>query len=504
MREDELYKMLRAEESSQEDWAQAADQFLKLKIASGGVTQHQVEVAYRKVKVASRFQELVKEARMLDPLVHDAVRGAAREKAMSEVAPEDVDAATQKGMLAGIRSKVTGDMGRAEGVRRKRGETLAKLVGALGGGTAGGMVGNRLSPGLGGAALGTAAGAIGGHMLGKTVGSEIDRARMDRHMMPPKEGEMEKETLAAAPESWVASIAKHVKDKAKKLPEVAKKTKWTSLEDETKEAGVRGMLRKRAAAKIAQEGDGLPIQPTPGNTTMGSGLGGEGVPPEIEQFMAAQQQMNEAEFFRQQAEEAGAQAQQLQEQAETLDQQNQQLQQQVQQTQMDSQQQTQMAQQQAQSAQQESQMAQQDAMAARDESLQAQQQNLAIRNAVTQYRQQLMDLLSQDPMSAMGPPAVPTGPAPMPPGPPPGPEQGGPPPGAEGMPPGQPGEMPPEAAGGPPGAEQGMPPPGAEMAPPEAPQAPPAVPEAPAQGGSPVTVNVKAPKPAKQPAQPAA
>jgi len=484
MREDELYKMLRAEESSQEDWARAADQFLKLKIASGGVTQHQVEVAYRKVKVASRFQELVKTA--IDP---------------SMVAPEEAEAATQKGMLAGIRSKVTGDMGRAEGVRRKRGENVGKLLGMLGGGAIGGQFGGS-SPALhlGGAALG----GLGGHMIGKTLGSEIDRARMDRHMMPPKEGEMEKETLAAAPESWVASIAKHVKDKAKKLPEVAKKTKWTSLEDETKEAGVRGMLRKRAAAKIAQEGDGLPIQPTPGNTTMGSGLGGEGVPPEIEQFMAAQQQMNEAEFFRQQAEEAGAQAQQLQEQAETLDQQNQQLQQQVQQTQMDSQQQTQMAQQQAQSAQQESQMAQQDAMAARDESLQAQQQSLAIRNAVTQYRQQLMDLLSQDPMSAMGPPAVPTGPAPMPPGPPPGPEQGGPPPGAEGMPPGQPGEMPPEAAGGPPGAEQGMPPPGAEMAPPEAPQAPPAVPEAPAQGGSPVTVNVKAPKPAKQPAQPAA
>ena len=155
--------------------------------------------------------------------------------------------------------------------------------------------------------------------------------------------------------------------------------------------GIRHLLRKKKLEKQAQE-EGIPIHEVEQI--------GEGPDiPAIQEFMQSQQQANEAEFFRQLAEEASARADQFKEQAEEA-------QQQVMQIQQESQSKDMMADQ----ASQQAAVSQQDAMMARDESLGAQQQNIAVRQAVTSYRQQLMDLLSQDPVQSAGPPEVPQGP----------------------------------------------------------------------------------------------
>jgi hypothetical protein len=606
MRDDELYQLLKGSESQEIPWELAAEQFMRLKIASGGIPQHHKDLLEKKAALTGRYSEIVKEALLREAIsaaaqkvksvvdkVVDKVAPAAEQAAKPvtttakqkltkrirsavwqkmkptvrkaaigggiaaigttgavlggraiykhykhegkkkhaaeyvdsardiEVSPEEAEGAAHAGMLTGLRGQVSGDMARAEAIRRKRGENIAKMVGMISGGTGGAFAGRALSgpaAGVAGPALGMAAGALGGHAIGKTIGSEIDRARM-MSGRPSKEAELEKQTsdkLGAAPmNEGSAGLLKIIQDAAKKAKPVAQatkgKTKWFSFTKEKdgcgsdKIASIRELLRKRAAAEVAPaEASAIPIQPTP-EMGMGEGIGGEGEmdPAALEEFLQAQQQMNEAEFFRQQAEETGAKAQQAQEQAEMAAQQAQQLQSENQMLQQQMQMQSQSAQQQTQAAQAESQMAQQDAVQARNESLSAQQQNIVLRQSISSYRQQLMDLLAQDPTMAAGPPPVPQGPMA---GPPPGPEQGGPPPGPEQ------GGPPPEAAGAPPGPEQGGPPPEAAGAPPEAageaPVAPPAPPEPPAQGGgggsSPVTVNVKAPKAEKPKPAPAA
>ena len=62
MRDAEFYKLLQGTDHRETDWARSAEQFLKLKIASGGLTQQQVDDLHRKVKVAHRFRETVKTA----------------------------------------------------------------------------------------------------------------------------------------------------------------------------------------------------------------------------------------------------------------------------------------------------------------------------------------------------------------------------------------------------------------------------------------------------------
>jgi len=217
----------------------------------------------------------------------------------------------------------------------------------------------------------------------------------------------------------------------------------------------------RFMGKFAQDEE-LPIQPEPEDE---EGFeNGEETP--VDEFLDAQQALNEAEFFRERAAEAEEAAEAAQEQIQMLQDQLQQMQEQTSaKDQADAQQQQAMTNQ-AQMAAQKADMAGQDAVMARDESLQAQQQNIALRQAITSYRQQLMDLLAQDPTQMMPPPAVPEGPMPGMEGAPPegappeeAPPEGGPPP-AEGGPPGPPpGMAPPGPLPGPPGPPPGLPPP---------------------------------------------
>ena len=440
MRDEELYALLKGPE--EQDWFDGVAHFMKLKIASGGLLPGEAE------EIAKHGEFLARTERVRGHMTKEA--GVAE----GPITPEEIQKAVRAGTLSAIRGEVSGDIARANMMRRKRGERWSKALGTLGGMAAGGVAGHKMGKSVASTALGMLAGGAGGHTLGKTVGEEIDRKRL----LKPKGAAMEKNS------------------------------------DFDKEAALTTLKQKikTAFSKRAQDEPALPIQAAPPQ-----GLGGEGTmdPAALEEFLQMQQQANEAEFFKQQAEEAGAQAAQLHEHATMLTDQNQQLQQQTQQVQQESQMKDQAAAQQTQMASEQANMAQQDAMMARNESLGAQQQTLALRNAVTQYRQQLMDLLSQDPTQILGPPAVPQGPMPGPQGAPPpgampGPEQGGPP------------GMPPEMAQGapPPGAEQGGPPMGAL---PEMP-----TPPKPPSEGSGVTVNVKQPGAAKpkkeQPAAPAA
>jgi hypothetical protein len=196
-----------------------------------------------------------------------------------------------------------------------------------------------------------------------------------------------------------------------------------------------------------------------------------GVGPEadaLEEFLQAQQEMNEAEFYKQRAQEAEEEAAAANESAQMANDQLQQMQGQTAAS-------TQASNQAADQAGVQAQMAQQDAVAARDESLQAQQQNIALRQAISSFRQQLMDMVAQDPTQAVAPPAAPTGPmmggatgtqleqAQAPQGVPPG----GAPAEAAGPPPGGPPAMPPPAGMMP--SPGGAPPPGGATPPPAVP-----------------------------------
>lgn len=295
-------------------------------------------------------------------------------------------------------------------------------------------------------------------------------ARVSQHGTPAEREAVRKKVYAKFPELKEGFEERHGESP-------------TSKENVKKEE--QGAVGKTASVifigKLAQAPADIPVQPEP-----------EGEEPEtpVDEFLDAQQGMNEADFFRQKAEEAQEVAEQAQEQAQMLQDQLQQMQQQTAAKDQADQQQQQAMTEQAQLASQKADMAGQDAVAAREESLTAQQQNIAMRQAITDYRQQLMDLLAQDPTQAMPPPAAPEGPAPG--------MEGGPPPGAEEAPPPEGGAPPPGQEGAPPPAEGGAPPPpGAAGPPPGAPPGPPPGPPGPPPGGPP-------PPPAGPPAGPAA
>lgn len=456
MSEEKLYQILSDDQPKGIPWEKAAAQFVKLKMASGGLIPEQIE----------ELHELAKQA---EPVT---------------VSKEEIAQAMKKGILSGAAGSVRGDISRSANVRRTRGENISKNVGALAGALGGGAAGKKLVGGPAGAIGGAAIGALLGHGAGKTVGQEIDRARIKSRgkksasiekqsgLLQPDQPRAKDVIPGRGPEARAERDAFREKLRAG-CPGQEKNSDFD--QEKTGEARVRSMLmaKKAALLKRAQEEDeAIPVEYL---ESMEQPEEEEALPPEIEEFMQAQQEANEAEFFRQKAEEAEDRASQAEEQADMAAAAADQAQQQADMTAQQSEMQAQATQQQAEMAQQQSQMASQDAVNARNEALSAQQQNIQMRQAITSFRQQLMDLVAQDPTTMMPPPAVPQGPAPGmeegAAGPPP---EAGPPPGAE-MPPGAPGAPP----GMPPGAEGAMPPPGAEMAPPgppAPPQGPPGMP----------------------------
>jgi hypothetical protein len=492
---DQLYELLTKEKTAEIPWAKAAEHFVMLKLASGALLPEEVD----QIKIAAQVeQEQEKTAqreyssrpRLAPAQIDELRRRIAREKLRGEVRESK-----KKGILSGLRSSVSQDISHASRVRRKRGENIGKMLGALGGAGAGLLAAKKgkLTSGstVGAAALASALG-LG---TGKVVGSEIDRRRVKARYRPKKKAaEIEKTSALGA-----GLVVKERKGKvvdpnisvgipygvaANVAP--AKGLRIGSVEIRPSiGVGLSGPMfgiqvkkvekgkEKTSAMKEKQDGEAtaIPVQDGVGSTP-------------VDEFLSAQQEANELEFFRQQADEAQQVAADASERAEMAEQKVQELGQQQQVEQQNQQVQQQAAQQGMVAAQQQAQIAQQDSVQARDESLSAQQANIALRQTITSYRQALMNLVAQDPTQQVPPAPVPQGPMPgmapggAPPGAPPGAEGG--PPGAEGAP----------VEGAPP--DQGAMPPGAPPAGP--PAGPPMGPPGPGgMGGAAPTPNVKPP-----------
>lgn len=221
----ELYDMLKVGESREIPWHVAAEQFMKLKIASGAVLPEEIDelleaklAQANKVKwqntpeqkaiVAKQITKSLRHAKSKGTLTSDGKAMLAfGHKGMGDdygfvpgidtktagvasdpITKEDVSKAVKKGYLSGIRSTVTGDMARRNSISRKRGERVGKTLGSLAGAAGGALIGkkNRLA----GAALGTVLGYTGG----KAIGEETDARRMSSGMRtrPVKRAAIEK------------------------------------------------------------------------------------------------------------------------------------------------------------------------------------------------------------------------------------------------------------------------------------------------------------------------
>lgn len=497
----ELYNLLKEGENREIPWHVAAEHLLKLKIASGGL--------------------LTEDIREL----HEAAMQIKEAGVQSEpISKEELQQAVKSGYLSGVRSTVSGDMARRNAIARKRGERAGKTMGSLAGAAGGALVGgpkHRLT----GAALGT----LLGYTAGKGIGEEVDARRMRPNVKPleknsdfGKEAEAKKDKgpnpvpllAGGAAAGALAGGGVHAVQRAQALRDVAealgKKTSTlshlgkgiksgTTLKAALTGAGVGALggaaahlIRKKMKKKKAEiekqaqepmapiQDEAIPVEAPVvpqldpmQEAAQQAALAGKMDPVDV--LLQAQQALNEAEFFRQKAEEAEMAASQEAERADMAEGQLQQTSEMADQQAQEGAMREEQTAQQAQMATEQAQMASQDSVQARNEALAAQHQNIALRQAVTNFRQSLMDLVAQDPTQLLGPPAAPQGPMPMGPeaGPPPGPEMapGGPPP--------------PEAGGPPPEmAPPGAPPPGPPMeAPP--PPGPPGPPPGPPMGGPP-------------------
>lgn len=170
MSSEKLYQILSEDQPKEIPWTKAAAQFVKLKMASGGLLPEEIE----------ELHALAKQAQEAKP---------------TTISKEELEQAVKKGIISGTRGNVRGDISHAGDVHRKRGENISKNVGALGGAAAGGLAGHKLVGGPVGTIGGAALGAVLGRGVGKTVGQEVDRARVKskmHHAVTDKGAEIEK------------------------------------------------------------------------------------------------------------------------------------------------------------------------------------------------------------------------------------------------------------------------------------------------------------------------
>ncbi|CAB4131623.1 hypothetical protein UFOVP276_48 [uncultured Caudovirales phage] len=152
MSEDALFKALST--SNQIPWDKAAEHFMYMKIASGGLYVDEI----------------------------DQLKEAA-----AGLAPEDVQRALDQGTISGIRSSVSQDITNKAKHQRTHGERVGKGVGSIAG-LAGGVLAGRGGHTAGEKAFRAAVGLIGGHEAGKVIGQELDAHKLN------KRGSMEKDS----------------------------------------------------------------------------------------------------------------------------------------------------------------------------------------------------------------------------------------------------------------------------------------------------------------------
>ena len=158
MSEETLYNLLAP--SQKIPWDKAAEHFMVMKLASGGLLAEEVDL----LKIA----------------------------ADTTVSQEDFDKALQTGTLSGIRNSAAQEIAQHAKQRRTRGERIGKGVGTAAGIGAGLLASRGHGHTPGEMAFRTAVGAALGHVAGKTVGQEIDTHRSAKH------GEIEKQAVNIA------------------------------------------------------------------------------------------------------------------------------------------------------------------------------------------------------------------------------------------------------------------------------------------------------------------
>lgn len=159
--DDKLYELLAGDREI--PWGYAAGEFLRVKVASGGLYPDDAQEVCKVIVAAAQITE------------------------------EQKEKAVQQGLLSGMRGLVAGDIGLIGRGERTRGSRLGKSIGTLAGAGAGLLTtrgGTR-----GGRALGVALGGLGGRTIGEAVGSEIDvaKAKARLHGAKQKKAEIEKQ-----------------------------------------------------------------------------------------------------------------------------------------------------------------------------------------------------------------------------------------------------------------------------------------------------------------------
>ena len=157
MSEETLYNLLAP--SQKIPWDKAAEHFMVMKLASGGLLAEEVDL----LKMAADVS----------------------------VSQEDFDKAMQAGTLSGIRNTAAQEIAQHAKQRRSRGERIGKGVGTAAG-IGAGLLASRGGHTIGEKAFRTAVGAALGNVAGKTVGQEIDTHRTAKH------GDIEKQAVNIA------------------------------------------------------------------------------------------------------------------------------------------------------------------------------------------------------------------------------------------------------------------------------------------------------------------
>jgi hypothetical protein len=172
MSEDTLYNLLAP--SQKIPWDKAAEHFMTMKLASGGLLAEEVDL----LKLAADVS----------------------------VSQDDFDKAMQAGTLSGIRNTAAQEIAQHAKQRRSRGERIGKGVGTAAG-IGAGLLASRGGHSIGEKAFRTAVGAALGNVAGKTVGQEIDTHRSAKH------GSIEKQAvnIAGIGEKLMGMAAKHPK-----------------------------------------------------------------------------------------------------------------------------------------------------------------------------------------------------------------------------------------------------------------------------------------------------
>ena len=281
------------------------------------------------------------------------------------------------GLKSGIRSTVSGNIAHVSRANRTRRERLGKGLGTGAGALAGLLATRGRSPGM--KALAAGVGAVLGRGAGKEVGRELDVRKIQKGLRPEKRAEMEKHTAGTK----VATV--------RELWKIAQGGELLS-------PGQAGA----AASPEPAEFEELPAKSRAQQAAPRQGGGQPAITPEdleranaMEQLALEQQadevgQINEAEHYRQVAEEASTAAGEMQEQLQQTQGQAEQATQQAQTAQMQADQATAQATQQAQvDAQEKQQLSTQ--------MIGAQNLNMQMRQAVTAYRENLQQLALQDP-----------------------------------------------------------------------------------------------------------